>query len=96
VRTIQTQLAEGSSGATVGDVTLNPMNVAPYGDRSVAFQVLIPVTVQNQTVNVTIDLVLIKTGQVGITDTFIGTGQPFDSTLEQQLLTKSTQRASSV
>jgi hypothetical protein len=28
-----------------------------------------PVTVQNQTVNVTIDLVLIKTGQVGITDT---------------------------
>jgi hypothetical protein len=45
------------------------MNVAQYGDRSVAFQVLIPVTVQNQTVNVTIDLVLIKTGQVGITDT---------------------------
>jgi hypothetical protein len=96
VRTIQAQTAKGSSGATVGDVTLNPLNTAQYGDRSVAFQAAVPVTVQNQTVTVTLDLVLIRIAQVGITDTFIGTGQPFDTQLEQQLLTKSTQRASSV
>jgi hypothetical protein len=93
VRTMQAQMAKGPGGATIGDVTLSPTDVGQNGDRTVAFQVVVPVTVQNQTITLTLDLVLIRIGQVGITDTFIGTGQPFDRQIEQQLLTKSTQRA---
>jgi hypothetical protein len=85
-----------SDGVTVGQVTVEPLSIGVHGDDTAGFHVLIPVTVQGRSMTFFMDLALVRIGRVELSDTFIGIGQPFDTALEQQLLTKADTRLTTV
>jgi hypothetical protein len=72
-------------GARVGQVKVATLDFPTVGQSHVAYRVTIPVTVQGQTVEITIDAVTFVKGRAGTSLTFQGNGQAFPTAMEVEL-----------
>lgn len=78
--------------ATVGALSFTPLDIGHHGDGEAGFRIAVPLTAQGQTITLTLDLALVRSGAVERTYSFVGTGAVFDPALEQALLDKADAR----
>jgi len=79
-------------GRQAGTAPANPQvstfPVSTFGDVTVGVRMSAGITVQGQTLNLVLDLVLMGKNKAEVTGTFSNVGQPFDQALEKTLIDK--------
>lgn len=72
-------------GAKVGSPTVRQMSFPSLGDRSIAYRVTVPITLNTLTIDGYIDFIAIQKGRVAVGLSLVGTGTPFDTTQAEHL-----------
>jgi hypothetical protein len=83
------------SGATIGDPTVKQLSFPTVGDKTVAYQVAIPIQYSGLTITLYADLVFMQKGRALASMNYEAASSPFDSTQEEQLATLTAGRLAS-
>ena len=83
----------GLENATVGAAKVEPLSVGEFGEKTIAYRVSVTVSARGISLDVYIDFVFIKVGNVGIMLSTQSLSQPFDNDLRTQLLNAVVDRA---
>jgi hypothetical protein len=65
------------AGAAVGTATVSQMSFPQFGDKSVAYQVKVPVTYQSLSFAAYVDIIYVLKGRAGVSMYFEGVDNPF-------------------
>jgi hypothetical protein len=65
------------AGAQIGSTTVSQMSFPTYGDKSIAYQVKVPVTYSGLSIDAYVDLIFSIKGRAGVSMTFEGVTDPF-------------------
>lgn len=77
--------ATQGQGVELGEVTSTPLDAGMVGDEVDAGRIKVPLTIQGETLDMTIDLVLLRGGRGISFLAFMGYADPFDDELRAQL-----------
>jgi hypothetical protein len=71
------------AGVKLGQSTVEQMSFPTYGDKTIAYQVKIPITYSSLNVSVYLDLIIAIKGRANVATTFQATTSPFPTDQEQ-------------
>lgn len=75
------------AGLSFGKSTVAQMSFPPFGNRSIAYRLTLPFSFNGLNIDGYFDIVVVQQGRVAITLQFFGISSPFDSAMEQRLMT---------
>jgi hypothetical protein len=76
------------AGTKIGTVSVSPESFAALGDRTVAFQASIPVSIKGSSGTVYVDIIIVQQGRAGLILTAEDTLTPFPVDVSASLLRK--------
>lgn len=85
---IQAGMGPDAQGATIGDIKVESLSVAKFGDVSKGFRFTVQISAGGQTLPVYLDMVALGKDRSQIALSFMNVGAPFDSAVETALVAK--------
>jgi hypothetical protein len=81
-------VVKANPGAFLQSITVEPLQIARYGDFSIGYRTMRRLNVKGVTVNAYADSVWLGKGRIAVLANFVNADQPFDPPLQRVLLAK--------
>ena len=85
---LKSAFEESGASVTLKSIEIDPLTTQKYGDATVGRRIIATLAAEGQEIKVYFDLVFLLKGRAEVSAFFGNVGEPFDATLERDLLAK--------